>query len=65
MSNIGLLSDCINFPSLPLMKISAYHKAKGNNVKLVTSALEHFDVVYISKTFNLDLFIKKEHIHNF
>lgn len=54
-SNIGLLSDCTNFPSLPLMKISAYHKAKGDNVKLVTSALEHYDIVYISKTFNLDL----------
>lgn len=55
MSKIGLLSDAVNFPSLPLMKISAYHKSKGDDVKLVTCNLEKFDIVYISKTFNLNL----------
>lgn len=55
MTTIGLLSDCVNFPSLPLMKISAYHKAHGDNVKLVTASLEHFEILYLSKTFNLDL----------
>jgi hypothetical protein len=52
---IGLLSDCINFPSLPLMKISAYHKSLGDNVELVTNFLEHYEICYISKVFNLDL----------
>ena len=53
MSKIGLLSDCINFPSLPLMKISAYHKKMGDDVKLVNLYFEHFDKLYVSKTFNL------------
>lgn len=26
---IGLWSDCHNYPSLPLMKLSAYHKQRG------------------------------------
>lgn len=55
MGKIGLLSDCTNFPSLPLMKISAFHKNKGDKVKLVTTSLERFDILYLSKTFNLDL----------
>jgi hypothetical protein len=29
---IGLWSDAVNFPSLPLMKLSAYHKECGENV---------------------------------
>lgn len=52
---IGLLSDCVNFPSLPLMKLSAYHKQKGDNITIVSNFLEHFDICYISKVFNLDL----------
>lgn len=52
---IGLLSDACNFPSLPLMKISAYHKQLGDDVKIVDSSLERFDLVYLSKTFNLNL----------
>ncbi|GHV15621.1 hypothetical protein FACS1894219_12590 [Clostridia bacterium] len=32
---IGLWSDAVNFPSLPLMKLSAYHKARGDTVKLI------------------------------
>lgn len=55
MNKIGLMSDSINFPSLPLMKISAFHKEKGDIVKSVNIALEKFDVVYISKVFNLNL----------
>ena len=55
MNKIGLISDAVNFPSLPLMKISAYHKLKGDDVKLATSNLEKFDIVYISKTFNINL----------
>lgn len=52
---IGLVSDACNYPSLPLMKISAYHKEKGDKVKLVNNSFEYFDIVYVSKTFNLDL----------
>lgn len=55
MSKVGLMSDCISFPSLPLMKISAHHKALGDEVKIVDNHLESFDIVYLSRTFNLDL----------
>lgn len=51
---IGLISDS-NSPSLPLMKISAYHKSKGHKVKLVDNFFERFDLLYVSKTFNLKL----------
>jgi hypothetical protein len=50
---IGLWSDAVNFPSLPLMKISAYHKARGDTVKLIDDFSERFDLAYCSKTFNL------------
>jgi len=50
---IGLWSDAVNFPSLPLMKISAYHKARGDTVKLIGDFSERFDIAYCSKTFNL------------
>lgn len=52
---IGLISDCINFPSVPLMKIAAFHKLEGNSVELVTNYLKHYDICYISKVFNLNL----------
>ena len=33
---IGLVDvDSHNFPNLPLMKISAYHKAKGDQVEFI------------------------------
>lgn len=49
---IGLLdSDSHNFPNLPLMKISAYHKSKGDDVSFV-NYLDHYDRVYISKVFS-------------
>ncbi|GHU79968.1 radical SAM protein [Clostridia bacterium] len=50
---IGLWADTVNFPSLPLMKLSAYHKAQGDTVKLVTNGIERFDIAYCSKTFHL------------
>jgi hypothetical protein len=50
---IGLWSDAVNFPSLPLMKLSAYHKAQGDTVKLIGDFSERFDLAYCSKTFNL------------
>jgi len=49
--NIGVVDvDGHNFPNLPLMKISAYHKQRGDNVVWATG-LEHFDVLYMSKIF--------------
>lgn len=54
MQKIGLISDT-DTPSLSLMKLSAYHKQQGDRVDLVTNNLEHYDTVYVSKVFNLDL----------
>ena len=36
-----------------MMKLSAYHKNRGDEVSFITSPDECFDVAYISKTFNL------------
>ena len=55
---IGLWSDSVNFPSIPLMKLSAYNKARGNSVKLIDDFDEHFDIAYCSKSFNLPLITK-------
>lgn len=46
---IGLWSDSHNFPSLPLMKLSAYHKNIGDHVEFLTEG--EYDVVYYSKVF--------------
>lgn len=53
---IGLIDvDGHNFPNLPLMKISAYHKSKGDSVEwyepLFHSMGEPLDIVYMSKVF--------------
>lgn len=48
---VGLWSDCHNFPSLPLMKLSAYHKSLGDDVDFVNH-FEHYDLIYASKVFN-------------
>lgn len=49
---IGLLDvDSHNFPNLPLMKISAYHKAKGENVEKIIP-VQKYDIVYVSKIFD-------------
>ncbi len=48
---IGLYdADGHNFPSLPLMKISAYHKAKGDDVEFAIPLAE-YDRVYVSRVF--------------
>ena len=48
---IGLIDvDGHNFPNLPLMKLSAYHKSKGDTVEFMNH-FEHYDKVYISKVF--------------
>lgn len=47
---IGLWSDSHHFPSLPLMKLSAYHKQYGDDVEMWKDTA-HYDIVYISKVF--------------
>lgn len=51
---IGLIDvDGHNFPSIPLMKISAYHKAKGDTVEWYNPLIcGELDVVYMSKVFS-------------
>lgn len=48
---IGLIDlDSHNYPNLPLMKLSAWHKAQGDMVEWY-HPYEHFDKVYMSKVF--------------
>lgn len=51
---IGLIDvDGHNFPNIPLMKLSAYHKAKGDQVEWYQPLLTgHCDIVYIAKVFS-------------
>ena len=51
---IGLIDvDGHNFPNLPLMKLSALHKAKGDSVEWYDPMFSgHMDKVYMSKVFS-------------
>jgi hypothetical protein len=50
VAKIGLIDlDGKNFPNIPLMKISAFHKQKGDIVDWVT--IDNYDKTYISKIF--------------
>ena len=51
---IGLIDvDGHNFPNIPLMKISAYHKAQGDSVEWYEPMFSgHMDKVYMSKVFS-------------
>ena len=51
---IGLISvDCHNYPSLPLMKLSAWHKQQGDHVEWYSPMFSgHMDRVYMSKVFS-------------
>ena len=50
---IGLIDvDGHNFPNLALMRISAYHKAQGDEVVWWWSDFEYYDIVYMSKIFS-------------
>jgi hypothetical protein len=44
--------DGHNFPNLALMRISAYHKARGDIVEWWWSDFVHYDIVYMSKVFS-------------
>lgn len=49
--NIGLYDvDSHGFPNLPLMKLSAWHKARGDNVEFIVP-IKHYDKIYVSKVF--------------
>lgn len=52
---IGLIDvDSHNFPNLALMKISTYHKNKGDQVEWydnLHALIEEYDIVYMSKVF--------------
>lgn len=50
---IGLIDvDGRNFPNLPLMKLSAHHKACGDLVEWYMPFGERYDIVYMSKIFS-------------
>lgn len=51
---IGLIDvDSKNYPNIPLMKISAYHKKHGDSVEWYSPLLSgHMDKVYMSKVFS-------------
>lgn len=51
---IGLIDvDGHNFPNLPLMKLSAYHKRRGDAVEMYSPMFTgHCDIVYMSKVFS-------------
>lgn len=48
--NIGLIAVDSKFPNLALMKLSAYHKKKGDNVEWY-SIFGNYDIVYMAKVF--------------
>lgn len=51
---IGLIDvDGHNFPNIPLMKISAYHKNQGDSVEWYSPLFgERYDIVYMAKVFS-------------
>ena len=51
---IGLIDvDSHNYPNLPLMKLSAWHKAQGDSVEWYEPMFSgHKDKVYMSKVFS-------------
>lgn len=50
---IGLIDvDGHNFPNLALMRISSYHKQRGDLVEWWWSDFIHYDIVYMSKVFS-------------
>ena len=48
---IGIVSVDSKIPNLALMKISAYHKSKGDKVELFYPLFSPFDLVYASKVY--------------
>lgn len=58
---IGLIDvDGHNYPNLPLMKLSAWHKQQGDRVEWYDTwngLFAPYDVVYMSKVFSLSALI--------
>ncbi len=58
---IGLYDvDSHNYPNLPLMKISAWHKARGDSVEFIRpldSLSKHYNKIYVSRVFG-DEYVK-------
>lgn len=57
--NIGIVDvDSHHYPNFALMKLSAWHKAQGDNVELASPLFGNYDRVYQSKifTFTPDVF---------
>lgn len=49
---IGLVDvDGRNFPNLALMKLSAWHKLRGDTVEFADPGAGRYDKVYLSKVF--------------
>lgn len=50
---IGLIDvDGHNYPNLALMKISAWHKKRGDETEWYNPICDHYDIVYKSKVFS-------------
>ena len=49
--NIGLIAVDSEYPNLALMKISSWHKAKGDTVEWY-NPFDQYDIVYMSKIFS-------------
>ena len=60
---IGLIDvDGHRFPNLCLMKLSAYHKARGDMVEWHESG-KHYDLVYMSRVFTDTILVRTYHFH--
>jgi len=56
MKNIGLIDIDSKMPNLALMKLSAYHKQRGDDVELTRPLFaDQFDLVYASKVFDFSV----------
>lgn len=52
---IGLIDvDGHNFPNLALMRISSYHKSKGDFVEWWQTDFIYYDIIYMSKVFSAE-----------
>ena len=49
--NVGLIAVDSVYPNLALMKISSWHKSKGDHVEWY-NPFDEYDVVYMSKVFS-------------
>ena len=65
MHKIGLVDvDGHNFPNLALMRISAWHKAQGDEVEWWQGNLFYYDIVYMSKIFSDAYSVEKDKPYN-